>query len=756
MKALTTTLKNDIPAGVVVFLVALPLCLGIALASGAPLLSGIISGIIGGIIVGFLSRSQTSVSGPAAGLAAVVLAAITRLGSFEVFSAALIIAGLLQLGAGLLKGGFIANYIPSNVIKGLLAAIGILLILKQIPQALGYDNTDKDDFAFIQKNGENTFSHLFNTFFHVTPGAVIISLLSILVLVFWDKTPLKKVKFFPASLFVVALGIGLNAAFRAFSPALFLQQSHLVTIPATGINDLSNFLKFPALTAFSNFNVWITAVTLTIVASLETLLNLEAVDNIDPHKRQSPPNRELVAQGIGNTIAGLVGGLPVTSVIVRSSVNINAGTQSKFSTVLHGVLLLMAILFLSPFINLIPFASLAAILIFTGYKLAKISIFKEMYAKGWNQLIPFMVTIVAIIFTDLLIGIIIGLGVSLFYLLKSNYKNPFTIEKEQLATGETIRIELPNQVSFLNKASIKDTLWGVPDNANVVIDATYADFIDNDVLELFKDFKDVRAPEKNIKLNIIGVKEKYNLSDHIQFVNVLDREAQEQLSPQQILDILIKGNERFLAGKWSDKNFRHQVNVTSSGQFPMAVIISCIDSRTSPEIVFDANLGDLISIRIAGNIISEEIIGSIELSLKKVGTKLIVVMGHSNCGAVSTALADVSAGITNTITQKIKPAIDKARMLVSADGNADNAASLLKKAEHLNVENSVAAILGSSNYISEQKRKGTIGVVAAYYDTATGKVEIEEMKGVEKSLHPVGVPHSLAAAAPTTKLKKRL
>lgn len=714
-------LKYDFPAGLVVFLVALPLCLGIALASGAPLLSGIISGIIGGIVVGLLSGSQTSVSGPAAGLAAVVLASITKLGSFEVFSAALLIAGFLQLGSGLLKAGFIANYIPSNVIKGLLAAIGILLIIKQIPQAFGYDNTHQDDFSFVQANGENTFSHLFNTFFHVTPGVVIISLISILVLVLWNKTPFHKIKFFPASLFVVLLGIGINEVFREFIPTLLLQPVHLVNIPATSFSDLSSFFKLPSLSTFSNFNVWLTAFTIAIVASLETLLNLEAVDNIDPHKRQSPANRELVAQGVGNMIAGFVGGIPVTSVIVRSSVNINAGVQTKTSTIIHGIFLLIAILFLSPFINLIPFGSLAAILIVTGYKLAKISIFKEMYAKGLNQLIPFVVTIVAIILTDLLVGILIGLAFSLFYLLKSNYRNPFTIKKEQLHTRETIRIELPNQVSFLNKASIKDTLWCVPESANVIIDASYADYIDNDILEIFVDFKNVIAPEKGIKLNIIGVKEKYQLSDHVQFVNVLTRQDRENLTPLQIVEILKKGNERFRHGKWNDKYFRHQVNATSSGQFPMAVVISCIDSRTSPELIFDANLGDLLSIRIAGNIINKEIIGSIELSLKEIGAKLIVVMGHSNCGAIGATIHSITEENIDSITKKIKPAVDKTRLLHIAEAT-ENGIGFAEKVTHLNIENSVAAILEGSDFIRSQKSKGNIGLVAAYYDTATGEV----------------------------------
>lgn len=730
----TSKLKYDFPAGLVVFLVALPLCLGIALASGAPLLSGIISGIIGGIVVGLLSGSHTSVSGPAAGLAAVVLASITKLGSFELFSAALIVAGILQLGSGLLKAGFIANYVPSNVIKGLLAAIGILLILKQIPQAFGYDSSHQDDFAFVQANGENTFSHLFNTFFHVTPGVVIISLVSILVLIFWNKTPLHKIKFFPASLFVVLLGIGLNEAFRVFIPVLYLQPVHLVNIPATSFSDLSSFLKFPSLSAFGNFTVWLTALTIAIVASLETLLNLEAVENIDPHKRQSSPNRELVAQGVGNMIAGVVGGIPVTSVIVRSSVNINAGAQSKLSAIIHGIFLLLAILFLSPFINLIPFASLAAILIVTGYKLAKVSIFKEMYAKGLNQFIPFVVTIVAIIFTDLLIGILIGLAFSLFYLLKSNYKNPFTIEKEQLYTGETIRIELPNQVSFLNKASIKDTLWSVPENTNVIIDASYADYIDNDILEIFVDFKNVIAPEKNIRLNIIGVKEKYQLSDHVQFVNVLNRHDQERLTPQQIVELLKKGNERFRQGKWTEKYFRHQVNATSSGQFPMAVIVSCIDSRTSSEILFDSNLGDIISIRIAGNIINKEIIGSIELAVKKMGVKLIVVKGHSNCGAVGATIHSVTGGNIDSITQKIKPAVDKA-CLLNVQLALENGKAFAEKVTHLNIENSIATILDNSDYIREQKSKGDIGLVSAYYDTASGEVFFTEMTSINEKIN---------------------
>ena len=502
-----TKLKNDLPSSIVVFLVALPLCLGIALASGAPLLSGVLSGIIGGIVVGFLSQSHTSVSGPAAGLAAVVLAAITDLKIYEVFLLAVCIAGLIQLIAGLAKIGFIANFMPSNVIKGLLAAIGIILILKQIPHAIGFDKDYEGDFSFTQPDGENTFSELLNIFNYFSWGAIIISGLSILAMLVWDKTPLKKIKFLPASLFVVVMGLLLNLFFLKFYPALAINSEHLVNIPKfDGVNSLITLPDFKSIT---NYNVWMVALTIAIVASIETLLNLEAVENLDPHKRLASPNRELVAQGIGNMMAGLVGGLPITSVIVRSSVNINAGAATKMSAILHGVFLLLCLLFLSPVINLIPLASLASILILTGYKLAKISLFKDMYRKGWNQFIPFAATVAAIVFTDLLIGVLIGTAISIFYILKANYKNAYHFDQETFQTGDIITMRLSEEVTFLNKASIKETLADFPEGANVVIDASNSTYIDHDVVEVIRDFMDVQAKEKNITAKLTGFKPIY-------------------------------------------------------------------------------------------------------------------------------------------------------------------------------------------------------------------------------------------------------
>ncbi len=710
-------IKFDLPASVVVFLVALPLCLGVALASGAPMLSGVIAGVIGGVIVGLLSESHTSVSGPAAGLAAVILTAIGTLGSFDLLLMAVVIAGSIQLLSGIFKLGFIADYIPSNVIKGLLAAIGIILILKQIPHSFGYDADVENDFSFIQQDGENTFSELINVINHFSAGAIIVSIISLLVLIYWDKTPLKKYNFLPASLFVVISGISINLIFQQFFPTLYIEQSHLVNIPK--INGILSLVTTPDFTSISNPKVWMVGFTIAIVASLETLLNLEAVENIDPHKRKASPNKELVAQGIGNIFSGLVGGIPITSVIVRSSVNINAGAATKMSAILHGLLLLVSVLFISPFLNLIPIASLAAILLVTGYKLAKVSLFKEMYKKGLNQFIPFIATILAIVFTDLLIGILIGLTVSIFYLMKSNFKNPFKIEKEILAFGETIRMELPNQVSFLNKASIKDTLWSIPEGSKLIIDANYSDYIDNDILEIIEDFKSTVSKEKNIKLNIVGLKTMYQLDDHIQFVNVLDKESQGKLKPEEVLSLLKLGNERFLNGKWSEKNLKHQINATSLGQNPMATIVSCIDSRTNPDLIFNASIGDLVSIRIAGNIINDDILGSIELACKDLGTKLVVVLGHSNCGAIAKAVQGNSTGHISKITNKIEKSIQACnfeRHLIAGDEKA------IERITQLNVENSIAEILDQSEYLKNKAANGEIKIVSGIYDTQTGAV----------------------------------
>ncbi|MFC5283867.1 SulP family inorganic anion transporter [Pedobacter alpinus] len=500
-------LKKDLPAGLVVFLVALPLCLGIALASGAPLFSGILSGIIGGIVVASFSGSQLSVSGPAAGLTVIVLTAITDLGAFDAFLLAVFIAGIFQVILGILKAGTIGNYFPNSVIIGMLAAIGIILILKQLPHAVGYDADFEGDQNFAQPDSENTFSAIISAFSKFNYGAVIISVVSMAVLILWPKV--KKLAIIPAPLIVVALGILLATAFQG--TAYSLSGDHLVQIPVVeSLTDFKGLFLFPDFSQFLNPKIWTVAITIAIVASLETLLSLEAVDKIDPIKRVSPTNRELIAQGIGNSIAGLVGGLPMTAVIVRSSANVNSGGRTKMSAIFHGVFLMLSVLLLPSLINQIPLSCLAAILLMVGYKLAKFSLFTKMWKDGKDQFIPFMVTVLAVVFTDLLIGVSIGLAVGIIFLLRTNYRNPYFYTIDRSQGNNFIRIKLAQEVSFLNKGTIQYTLTNLPTGKTVIIDGTDSLFIDRDVLDAIFDFQE-NAYTKNIKVELVNIKRSYEL-----------------------------------------------------------------------------------------------------------------------------------------------------------------------------------------------------------------------------------------------------
>lgn len=501
-------LKNDLPSGLVVFLVALPLCLGIALASGAPLFSGIIAGIVAGTVVAMASGSSLSVSGPAAGLTVIVYNAITGLGGFEVFALAVALAGLLQITLGYLKAGIIGYYFPSNVIKGMLAAIGIILILKQIPHAVGYDVDNEGDFDFIQADGENTFSEILNSLNHIHPGAVTVAAISLVILILWERPFPKRLAFLktvPGALIAVVLGIVINEIFRTNNSDLFLTGDKLVRLPvADSAAGFIDQFTLPDFSAFSNYQVYVVALTIAIIASLESLLSIEAVDKLDPYKRNTPTNRELKAQGLGNFVSGLIGGLPITAVIVRSSANIHAGAKTKLSAVIHGLLLLMSVIALAPVLNKIPLASLAALLLLVGYKLAKISLFKSMYKMGWDQFLPFIVTVVAIQFSDLLKGIAIGMAVSVFFILRNNYRRAYNFRKEALHEGDQIIIQLAEEVTFLNKGSIAHALDKLPDKTFVIIDGSKTHSIDADVLEIIHDFKST-AELKKIKLELRNI-----------------------------------------------------------------------------------------------------------------------------------------------------------------------------------------------------------------------------------------------------------
>ena len=585
---LFANLKSDFASGLVVFLVALPLCLGIALASGAPPLAGIISGIVGGIVVGYLSQSHLSVSGPAAGLTAIVLTAITDLGSFNVFLLAVLLAGILQLILGFIKAGTISNYFPNNVIEGMLAGIGVIIILKQIPHAFGYDPDFEGDESFIQADGQNTFSELFSVLDHVNFGSIIIAVLSLAILILWNKVEfLKNIKLVPAALVAVVLSIVLNEFFIQSGSTLAIASEHLVNLPVPStLAEFQNIIVTPDFTAITNSKVWIVAVTIAIVASIETLLCIEASDRMDTLKRYTDTNVELKAQGIGNIVSSLLGGLPMTSVVVRTSANHNAGAKSKMSTIIHGVLLMVSVLAIPFILNKIPLATLAAVLLMVGYKLAvpNIKHFAHYMPKEVNVLVlalvavliaisnsymnlvigfsvlsalilaycifkylkddefaqnvkrnqylyfPFFATTIAVVFTDLLKGVALGMIISIIFVLKGNLKRAYSFRKEEYVDGDIIHIDLAQEVSFLNKSAIKTTLSEIPENSKVIINASDTVYIAHDVLDLIKEFKKIRSKEENIKVKLVGFKKAYELDDSEESKKKVSFEHQEKLN----------------------------------------------------------------------------------------------------------------------------------------------------------------------------------------------------------------------------------
>ncbi|MDJ0644373.1 MAG: SulP family inorganic anion transporter [Flavobacteriaceae bacterium] len=523
------TIKSDLPASIVVFFVAIPLCLGIALASGAPLFSGLIAGIIGGIVVGSISGSKIGVSGPAAGLAAIVLAAIATLGGFENFLVAVVLGGIIQIVFAVLKAGVIGYYFPSSVIKGMLTGIGIIIILKQIPHFFGYDASPEGNFAFFQVDGENTFSEILKTFNYIQPGSALIGLIGLIILILWEKVLSKKAKIFQlvqGPLVAVVLGIVFYVITKS-NEFLGIGSTHLVSIPVP--EDASSFLaqfSFPNFAAITNPDIWIVAFTLALVASLETLLCVEATDKLDPHKNVTPTNRELFAQGTGNIISGMIGGLPITQVIVRSSANIQSGGRSKLSAIIHGFFLLISIVLIPRLLNMIPLSVLAAILLLVGYKLAKPALFKQMYDLGWKQFIPFTVTVLGIIFTDLLIGIGMGLAVGIVVILIKSYQNSHFLHIEDKSNGKhKIKMTLAEEVTFFNKGAILKELDSLPLDTFLELDVRKTRYLDNDIIEILEDFA-FKAKERNIDIKLIserGVAE--NPDSFIQFFKLRPKVA---------------------------------------------------------------------------------------------------------------------------------------------------------------------------------------------------------------------------------------
>lgn len=718
-------LKSDLIAAIVVFLVAIPLCLGIALASNAPLFSGLLGGIIGGIVVGIISKSQVSVSGPAAGMVAVVVTAISQIGDFQSFLLALTLAGMLQVLIGIFKAGFIAEYVPSNVVQGLLCAIGILLIIKQLPMAFTHSTDLLELKAHLLETTEGVrLQPLYDFSKHINEGAVIITLISFTIMISFDKIKGHWIKSIPAPIIVVIAGILLNEMFTAFDWSAAQDNPHLVNIPEHDeFQDFINQLQAPNWNAWTNPKVYIYAFIIAIVASLESLLNVKAGEKLDPRKRITSKDRELLAQGTGNILAGLLGAIPITSVIVRTSVNIQAGSQTKFSCILHGILLLLAVTMIPGLLNKIPLSSLAAILIFTGYKLTNPNIYKTIYKQGLDRFIPFIATVVGIVIFNLLAGVLIGLGISLFYILKTNSQSRLDIIKEIYPHGVTSRLVLPQQITFLNKASLIAELESIPKNSQLIIDAHYSKYIDKEIVELINEFKNEQAPNRNISLNLIGFQEKYDIHNYIDFINVTTFDVQSKIEPHEVLSILREGNQRFMNDTRIHRSSQLDIKFTAKTQHPIAVVLACIDSRVPVETIFDVGFGDLFCIRIAGNVVNNDILASMEYACRVIGAKLVLVLGHARCGAISAACDGVQLGHISQLLAKINPSVE-AEKQITTDRNAENPDFVLK-VTHLNISNTIEKIYQDSPILQEMINQGEIGIAGALYNVETGQVQFD-------------------------------
>ncbi len=721
IKGLLGNLKYDFPAGMAVFLIAIPLSLGIALASGAPLFAGLIAGILSGIVIAPISGSALGISGPTAGLAIIVASAIEELG-FNGFLLALFIAGILQIIMGLFKAGVIAYYFPSSVINGMLSGIGIVLCLKQIPHAIGYDRDYEGDSAFFQSDNYSSFTELVNMLSYSSLTAFLIALVSLAILILWEQPFMKKYSFFQlfqGVLIAIVVSIFINQNLLHFYPEWALKDNHLVTLPLLeNTNDLLNQLNYPDFDQINNPAIYLMALTLAIVASLKTLLSVEAVDKMDPLKRVTCTNRELIAQGIGNTCSSLLGGLPLAQVIVRSSISIQSGGKTKATSIISGLLLLFAVIFIPRLLNQIPLASLASVLLVVGYKLVRPKSFIVMYKAGAYHFIPFCITILGMILTDLLIGLVIGLFTALFSILLENYKSAFYFHESHIGNKTIIR--LSEHVSFLNKANIKKMLEQLPHDSEVVIDATRSKYIDYDVFEIIEAYK-IEAHRKNIKLSIENLRG-YGVLKPVENVRASNYDSQRALNPQKVLKLLKDGNERFVSNLLSNRNLLEQINDTQQGQFPIAIILSCMDSRTSVELIFDQGLGDVFNTRVAGNIINDDILGSMEYACKLAGSKLIVVLGHSHCGAIIGACNQVKLDHLSGLIHKIKPAVDAVQAKESILASGDNEAFVQKVAD-TNVRLAVQLIRTKSPLLSAMEASGEIAIVGAMYDVETGKVK---------------------------------
>jgi carbonic anhydrase len=714
-------LKYDLPAGIAVFFVAVPLCLGIAHASGAPLISGLITGIIGGVITGLISNSQLSVSGPAAGLTAIALSGIATLGSFETFLLATFIAGIIQIIFGAFKAGSIATLIPNSIIKGMLSAIGLILIIKQFPHLIGYDieamgveefKSTTEDLNNVSAEGENSFTILWEGVVHLNEGVLLIGLISLLFLVIWDKFFQAKFKTIPGALMVVLIGIFINYILKNILMVYSLTNNHFVSIPK--IDSITEFLsvsKFPDWSSITNYAVFVTAFTIAIVASIETLLSVEAIDKLDTFKRKTPANRELVAQGIGNVLASLLGGLPMTAVIVRGSVNVSAGAQTKLSAIIHGLLIVIAVVFFASVMNLIPLASLAAVLIYTGYKLLAPQIIIEQYKKGWSQFIPFIVTIIAIVLSDLLIGVMIGILISLVFIIREDYRGTILTITD---LGKRKRIVLGENITFLHKPKLAKIFNNLPNDITLEIDGSRNFYIDKDIIEFIEEFK-TTAIQKNIELIIGGIKQMQNQ----------DLKESMRKSYQR----LFENNEKWITDR--TKEDPTYFDKLSGGQSPQYLFIGCSDSRVPANEITGTDAGEMFVHRnIANMVVNTDInmLSVVQYSVEVLNVKHIIVCGHYGCGGVKEAMQNRSNGLIDKWLRNIK---DVMRLHQDELNHIHDDDKRYRRLIELNVQEQVVNLMKTSFIQKNIEQFGFPEIHGWVYDISNGKI-IDLKVDVEK------------------------
>jgi carbonic anhydrase len=743
---LTTGILNEFCAAIVVACVAIPMGMGIASISGAPPVAGIVAGIIGGLVVGLISGSPTSITGPSAGLTLTITSLLGTLNSYETFLLAVTVAGLIQIGFGIARLGWLSSFFPSSVLDALLAAIGIILIFKQVPHLLGHDVDPEGDMAFLQPDRRTTFTELMSLFEgDVHFGAATVGLLTlalILVLQSWSRT---KRLHFPAMLIGVVGGTIASLMLNRFGETWLIDGKHLIELPEWNRDSgWGALLRFPDFNQLANPSVYIVAGTIAVVSGLETLLNLSATDRVDRSDRPSPPNRELIAVGIGNTLCGLIGGIPMSAAIERSAVCLRAGSRTKLCTILHGLVLLIAATMIPFVFNKIPLSVLAAVLIVTGIWLARPAVFVRIWQGGRYQLIPFFVTILAILLTDLLIGVVVGMVFAIGFILNSNLRRPLRQVLEKHVSGEILHIELAEQVSFLNRPVIERALRSAAPGTQILLDASQSDYIDPDILAMIREFVK-KSSIHNVSVSLRGFRQKYALDDVIQFVDFTSREVQERMRPDDALKILQDGNERFCTNRRLSRDLGRQVQATSDGQHPFAAILSCIDSRAPVETILDLGVGDAFTARVAGNVVSPKILGSLEYATAVVGSKLIVVLGHTKCGAVHAAVKLAEAGQTgaeatgcqhlDSILEEIHPSIDLPQLKTIEKTNENARNQFAEDVARRNVVQSVRNIVEVSSTIRKLVDEGRLAVVGAIYDVTSGKVEflVNEAIGIHQN-----------------------